>query len=308
MDSKSLLVDSKSLQVDSKSLQVDVKSCNVSKLCTIKFKDGKTNKFTKKTIERFGLLTAQESKDDIYDLHTVDIEEFMDLLDHMYIPNNTFHLNMHNKYKKYKKLYDYLLSDPTFIRSKPQFINTLCEYFHKCIINNIKKTNNSDDLIKALQYIKSHNDRFNMKIIKAYSGSFTILVSCDYKNLGISFQEFEYYTDVGNHKRTMEFSLIKNISKDNIKYYIDEIIIKYNDCNSDVPANPSSAFRAEFCIVAGYEEIDSPLVISDEEESEEDDPEEEEPEEDLEEYRKEERSDFDYDNKPYEYGIIVKNK
>jgi hypothetical protein len=134
---------------------MDTKS-DTKNLCKIIFKDNRNTTLSKKMINRFGLLSAQESKDNTYDLHTVDIEEFLSLLDQICIPSDTFHLNVPDKYKK---LYDYLITDTDLIRSKQQFTKVLLDRIHADVLS---ITTGYADLKEMLLKLVYRNIRYNI--------------------------------------------------------------------------------------------------------------------------------------------------
>lgn len=123
-------------------------------LCTITFKDNMTTILPKNMISRFHMLMNQESKNNIYNLHTVDIKDFMCLLSNLYIEDDKSY------YKPHTPLYDYLITDcePHRLHLKrSKFNNRIIEF----ILYSFVEINNFDSntLYKNGMYIRTDHRR-----------------------------------------------------------------------------------------------------------------------------------------------------
>jgi hypothetical protein len=151
---------------------MDTKSDIKPTTCTIVFKNNEKTKLPKSMIDRFGLLSAQEVKNNTYNLHTMDIEDFILLLENIYTPNPKlwFELSPH-----LLKTYDYLNTDPTAIRSKPQFVKALFDkvFGHLSIISADEKyedildytyENGCEFEVEGATsiYIRKHKDKYHI--------------------------------------------------------------------------------------------------------------------------------------------------
>jgi hypothetical protein len=217
----------------------DVKSENKDvkiEMCTIIFKNNEKTKLPKSMIIRFGLLNAQEVKDNIYNLHTVSIEDFMKLFDNIYSDNNTNHLAL---YGDDLILYDYLDTDQDRLKNKKQFMNMIVECFHNIIIST-KHGENILNFIKEFLNDSTEDSYTTVGDITILVNNYTDPSSCTVsmqsdkilKIFDISPEEYKYFIDRESSKDDILLSgdEIIQINKNGIKYSIQNII-NVDNCN-----------------------------------------------------------------------------
>jgi hypothetical protein len=143
MDSKHTIVDSKIASepaMDFKQLFgdfktdsgiIDDKCDNADELCTILFTNNKSGIYSKCMVIRCNLLKVQDPKDNIYDLHTIELNDFTRFIGRLYcndINNNTLDNN-------FNKLYNYLMVDQKIVRTEQEFIKRLSRFIHNVLVD-----------------------------------------------------------------------------------------------------------------------------------------------------------------------------
>jgi hypothetical protein len=270
MDSKSLVSDSKTdsepanavdlkhtisdSKIDSKSTSVlDSKSSgNVDELCTIIFKDNIHTIIPKSMFDRVGLLKAQESKANKYDLHTVDIKDFMRLFSMLHTPTLLYRL--YDKLDSIdKKLYDYLMVDQKTIGNENMFNKLMSNCIHNVLVEQkfttdkkildtcplfdsysrskkyIAKTRNANIIQTFRQYIYDYDKHFSREV--AVPNTYVILISNASKVIkgsNIPIGEYMYYKYRHQNSYFNDHVVSIQINKDNLKYTILEIVYNKN--------------------------------------------------------------------------------
>jgi hypothetical protein len=237
---------------DSKSDMKNEREDNDGTACTIIFKNNEKTILPKSVISRFGLLMAQESKDNTYDLHTINIKDFMILISKIFAHAPTAHLTLSGESKA---LYDYLDTDQKSPKNKKQFINMITNCFHDKLINTKHGSNifnHVDSCVVVMDTMSYYNDVGNIKICCNGEDPLKLFVSmCSsfIKESGITSSEYEYYACID---KTKEKTLISNeiipINKNGLQY--DIICINNSDIyDRDHPSYCTCRQDLEFIII-----------------------------------------------------------
>jgi hypothetical protein len=126
MDSKSLVSDSKITN----ELASEDECISDEEVCTILFANNKSNLYLKRMVIRCNILKIQNPKDNIYDLHTLDIKEFTIFIGKLYCND----INDNTRDTNFIKLYDYLMVDHDDVRIEHEFIKRLSKYIHEVLV------------------------------------------------------------------------------------------------------------------------------------------------------------------------------
>jgi hypothetical protein len=203
--------------------------------------------------DRVGLLKAQESKDNKYDLHTVDIKDFMRLFRRLHTPTLLYRLYDKLDSMIDKKLYHYLMIDRKTIGSENMFNKLMANCIHNVLVEQkfttdkkilntyplfnihsrskkyIAKTRNAN-IIQTFRECK-HSFDGRMFIDVAVPNTYVIIISNASKIINgsnIPIGEYMYYkcpnqrTDLNIHYANIQ------INKDNLKYTIIGIVYNKN--------------------------------------------------------------------------------
>jgi hypothetical protein len=225
---------------------------SIVELCTIIFKDNITTVIPKNMISRFDLLIVQEPKDNIYDLHTVDISYFMYMFDKLHRPARLYEL--HDLIDGQKlQVYNYLMIDNKAIGTVDKFVKILSNYIHnrfveqkfttdkkildtypveeqvsiqqkytQYVIHNITYNYSNEISIYRRRHKNDTGDYREPEVLCNIPDKYIIRLKVPaylFKILNIPSSEFKYYGE-----RLYDVTgLNVQMNKDNLKYTVDEL-------------------------------------------------------------------------------------